>query len=118
MAEYHPNTIHARFVGCDINASYLGSVGVAVYKLFDPWIRPAMGSVGTNDDSAGQRIVTLEIFVNGFFNVSRHWKRGTAVAGILKGTIQVHVMGRIFNGGGNTEQLNKKYCYLCQIKYT
>ena len=116
MGEDHVYIVAARFVGSHIDPTHLRSVGFAVHKLFDPWIRPAMGSVGTNKDSAGQRIVTLEIFVNGFFNVSRHWKRSTAAAGILKGTIQVHVMGRIFNGGGNTEQLNKKYCYLCQIK--
>ena len=72
VGEYHVDVLTARFVGSDINAPDFWSVGFAVYKLFDPWIGPAMGSVGTDDDSFGQRIVSLKVLVDGFFDGCWH----------------------------------------------
>ena len=72
MGENHVNTTTARSVGGDIDSAHLWSVGFAVDKLFDPRIGPAMGSVGTDDDPAGQRIVSLKVLVDGFFRGCCH----------------------------------------------
>ena len=72
MSEDHVYIVAARLIGRDIDPTHLRSIGFAVYKLFDPWIGPAMGSVGTNDDSAGQRIVPLKVLVDGFFDGCCH----------------------------------------------
>ena len=72
VGEYHVHIVTARVIGSDVNAPDFRSVGFAVDKLFDPRIRPAMGSVGTNDDSFGQRIVSLKVLVGRFIDACCH----------------------------------------------